>query len=150
MWQIWFWCFLLFTVYFARIPHPTIVLHCNLLTRDTFFHFIIYFVSSTVSQFHPYFIMNSLYLQGSLKYQTWLHYPIILKVNLWKRFISFWHRKIPGKVTIWKNLVAHVLSQELFSFIRLLWSFTWCIYLKCIHMAVGRQITSFSVYQCCT
>ena len=104
MWQIWFWCFLLFTVYFARIPHPTIVLHCNLLTRDIFLHFIIYFVSSTVSQFHPYFIMNSLYLQGSLKYQTWLHYPIILKVNLWKRFISFWHRKIPGKVTIWTKL----------------------------------------------
>ena len=90
--------------FFSRTPHPAIVFHCKFLTRNIFWYFTSSFWSSIVYQLQPNFILKKLYCQGPSKLHNWFYHPIILKVPWCKSCINFWRNKIPGKVTIWKEL----------------------------------------------
>ena len=71
----------LFSFFFAWIPHPAMVFHCNFLTRGIYWYFTSSLRSSILYQFNPNFILKALYFQISPKIHHWLHYPIILKLT---------------------------------------------------------------------
>ena len=103
-----------FSFIFAWISHPAMVPHCNFLTRNINRYFRSSIRLSILSQFNTNFILKEIYCQSYPKIQTWLHYPIILKVTWHKSCINFWHRKIPGKTgsSPRRPLFLHAISFE--------------------------------------
>ena len=119
----------LFSFFSALISHPTMVFYYNILTRDINRQFRSHVRSSIIPKFKPNCILNAIYRLISSKIQTWLHYPIIMKVTWRKICINFQHHKIPGKVSIRPKSGPYILSKEIGACLQILCQSTWCIYL---------------------